>query len=171
MLILWGAPPAQGGIRILGALVWSRPCDHAAAIPAVLRVLRASGSVLRQSVGHSSCMQRLVRTVQNCAADLGDLTGTVLVDAPVAVQPQVFVFAQRLARQLIHVLRQLHQSTEAFWKNFTLSYAKGDSRILRSISSCSPRHSCRTTEKCAQMLFSRDLAHLADICSLCEFCH
>ena len=52
----------------------------------------ASDSVLRQSVGHSSCMQRLVRTVQNCVADHGDLTGPVLglvVDAPVVVQRQV----------------------------------------------------------------------------------
>ena len=36
------------------------------------------------------------------------------------MQRQVFVFAQRLARQWIHVLRQLHHSSEAFWKNFTL---------------------------------------------------
>ena len=50
-------------------------CDHAAAVPAVRRVLRASGSVSPQNDGHSSCMQILV---PNCAADRGDLTGTVL---------------------------------------------------------------------------------------------
>ena len=38
-------------------------CDRAAAVPAVRRVLRASGSVLRQNGGHSSCMYILVRTV------------------------------------------------------------------------------------------------------------
>ena len=70
-----------------GCSGWSRHCDHAAAVPAVRRVLGAFGSVPRQSGGHSSCMQILVRTV--CAADRGDLTVTVLgmvVDAPVFVQ-------------------------------------------------------------------------------------
>ena len=42
----------------------SRHCDHAAAVPAVCRVLGAFGSVPRQSGGHSSCMQILVRTVR-----------------------------------------------------------------------------------------------------------
>ena len=76
----------------MGALVVDVPVTMQRQIPAVLRVLRASGSVPRQNGGHSSCMQRLVRTVQNCAADRGDLTGTVLglvVDAPVVVQRQV----------------------------------------------------------------------------------
>ena len=75
-----------------GCSGWSRLCDHAVAVPAVRRVLRASCSVPRQNGGHSSCMQILVLTVQNCAADRGDVTGTVLgmvLDAPVVVQQQV----------------------------------------------------------------------------------
>ena len=46
-----------------GCSGWSRHCDHAAAVPAVRRVLGAFGSVPRQSGGHSSCMQILGRTV------------------------------------------------------------------------------------------------------------
>ena len=95
-----------------GCSGWSRLCDHAAAVPAVRRVLRASGSVPRQNGGHSSCMQILVRTVQNCAADCGDLTGTVLVmvlnalvgncgGSAVAVRLGV---AQCLVRRWIHVM-------------------------------------------------------------------
>ena len=47
-------------VRVPGRL-----CDHAVAVPAVRRVLRAFGSVPRQNGGHSSCMQILVRTVHN----------------------------------------------------------------------------------------------------------
>ena len=46
-----------------GCSGWSRLCDHAAAVPAVRRVLRAFGSVPRQNGGHSSCMSILVRIV------------------------------------------------------------------------------------------------------------
>ena len=46
-----------------GCFGWSRHCNHAAAVPAVRRVLGAFGSVPRQSGGHSSRMQILVRTV------------------------------------------------------------------------------------------------------------
>ena len=69
-------------------LWWVTFCDHAAAVPAVLRVLCASGSVPRQKVGHSSCMQILVRTVHNCAADRGisQYSSGDVVDAPVVVQ-------------------------------------------------------------------------------------
>ena len=65
---------------------------RAAAVPAARRFLGAFSSVPRQSGGLSSCMQILVRTVQNCAADRGDLTGPVLglvADAPVVVQRKV----------------------------------------------------------------------------------
>ena len=44
-------------------MMWSRLCDHAAAVPPVRRVLRASGSVPRQNGGHSSCVPILVRIV------------------------------------------------------------------------------------------------------------
>ena len=63
--------------------------DHAAVVPAVRRVLGAFGSVPRQSGGHSSRMQILVRHSAHSAADRGDLTVTVLrmvVDALVVVQ-------------------------------------------------------------------------------------
>ena len=43
--------------------VWSRHCDHAAAVPAARRFLGAFSSVHRQSGGLSSCMLILVRTV------------------------------------------------------------------------------------------------------------
>ena len=46
-----------------GCFGWSRLCDHAAAVPAVRRVLRAFGSVPRHNGGRSSCMQILVRIV------------------------------------------------------------------------------------------------------------
>ena len=42
---------------------WSRHCDHAAAVPAVRRVLGAFSSVPRLSGGLSSRMQIFVRTV------------------------------------------------------------------------------------------------------------
>ena len=47
----------------LGCSGWSRLLDHAAAVPAVRRALRAFGSVPRQNGGHSSCISYLVRTV------------------------------------------------------------------------------------------------------------
>ena len=68
---------------------WSRPCDHAVAVPAVRRLLGAFSSVPRQSGGLSSRMQIIGTHSAHCAADRGDLTVTVLgmvIDAPVAVQ-------------------------------------------------------------------------------------
>ena len=50
-------------MTVLSALVWSRHCDHATAIPTARRFLGAFSSVPRQNAGHSSCMQILVRTV------------------------------------------------------------------------------------------------------------
>ena len=55
----------------IGCSGWSRLCDHAAAVPAVRRVLRAFGSVPRQSGGHFSCMQILVRTVHTAQQTVG----------------------------------------------------------------------------------------------------
>ena len=71
---------------------WSRPCDHAVAVPAVRRLLGAFISVPRQSGGLSSRMLIIGTHSAHCAADRGDLTVTVLgmvIDAPVAVQRQV----------------------------------------------------------------------------------
>ena len=72
---------------------WSRLCDHAAAVPTDRRVLRAFGSVPRQNGGHSLQLHADLGTHSaHCAADRGDLTGTVLgmvVDAPVVVQRQM----------------------------------------------------------------------------------
>ena len=56
-------------------------------------------------------MQRLARTVQNCAADLGDLTGSVLdlvVAAPVVVQRQVLGCAM-LGSTVEIILRQFKE--------------------------------------------------------------
>ena len=55
---LEGCTASPGRGTNTGCSGWSRPCDHAAGVPAILRVLRASGSVPRQNGGHSSCMQR-----------------------------------------------------------------------------------------------------------------
>ena len=70
-----GSPPGQGGKEILaGAPVGD--------VPAIMQLMFQQSKISLvvpqiqfQSVGHSS----LVRTVQNCAADHGDLTGP---DAP-----------------------------------------------------------------------------------------
>ena len=43
-----------------------RSCDHAVQVPAVLLV-HVSARVPQIRAGHSSCVQRWVRTVQNCA--------------------------------------------------------------------------------------------------------
>ena len=58
-----GCTASPGRDKNTGCTGWSHICDHAAAVPAVRRVLRACGSVPRQNGGHSSCMQILVRTV------------------------------------------------------------------------------------------------------------
>ena len=63
VIVLFGGMLQGDEVACCFQLVWSRLCDHAAAVPAVRRVLRASGSVPRQNGGHSSCMQILVRTV------------------------------------------------------------------------------------------------------------
>ena len=82
-------PPGQGGIKILAA-VWS-PCEHAASVPAVRRVLRAFGAVHQQNGGHSSCMQILVRTVRTVqqTVDFHRYSSSMVVYAPVVVQRQV----------------------------------------------------------------------------------
>ena len=52
-----GTPPGQGGTQVLaavGILVGDVPVTLQRQIPAVLRVLRASGPVPRQNGGHSS---------------------------------------------------------------------------------------------------------------------
>ena len=63
MLVLRGCTASPGRNTSPGCSGWSRLCDHAAAVPAVRRVLRAFGSVPRQNGGHSSCMQIMVRIV------------------------------------------------------------------------------------------------------------
>ena len=83
----------------------------------VRRVLRASGSVPRQNVGHSSCMPILVRTVHTCA-DRGDLTGTVLgvvLDAHnCATTGALLGVAQCLVRRWIHVMHHSGWLLEEF---------------------------------------------------------
>ena len=70
---------------------WSRHCDHAAAVPAVRRVLGAFSSVPRQSGGLSSRMQILVRTVHTVqqTVEISQLQFLMVVDAPVVLQRQV----------------------------------------------------------------------------------
>ena len=69
-----------GGLRGLSVGSGGDGCggDHAAPLPAVLLVHvsgGASDSVQLQSARRSSCMQRWVRTAQNCAVHRRDLTG------------------------------------------------------------------------------------------------
>ena len=54
---LEGCTASPGRDINTGCSGWSRFCDHAAAVPAVLRVLPAFGSVHRQSGGYFSCMR------------------------------------------------------------------------------------------------------------------
>ena len=88
---LEGCTASAGWDTSTGCSGWSRLCDHAAAVPAVRRgssCLRFSSSTewtfqLHADLGTHSA---------HCAADHGDVTGTVLgmvVDAPVVVQRQV----------------------------------------------------------------------------------
>ena len=89
---LEGCTASPGRDTNTGCSGWSRLCDHAAAVPAVLRVLRASGSVPRQKWWTFQLHADLGTHSAHCAADCGDLTGTVLgsvVDAPIVVQRQV----------------------------------------------------------------------------------
>ena len=107
----------------------ARLCDHAAAVPAVRRVLRASGSVPRQNGGHSSCTQILVRTVHT-------------VQQTVEIS-QVQFWGWLWTRLLLCNNRCLVGSRNAlfddgyvlciiqggFWKNFTIVYMKGLTRL------------------------------------------
>ena len=91
-MVLRGAPPAQGGIQVLGALAGHVLCDHAAAVPAVRRVLRAFGFSSSTECWTFQLHADLGTHSAHCAADRGDLTGTVLgmvLVAPVVVQQQV----------------------------------------------------------------------------------
>ena len=68
---------------------WSRPCDHAVAVPAVRRLL---GAFIFSSSTEWWTFQSHATHSAHCAADRGDLTVTVLgvvTDAPVAMQRQV----------------------------------------------------------------------------------
>ena len=136
---LVGCTASPGRDTNTGCSGWSRLCDHAAAVQAVRRVPRQNG-------GHSSCMQILVRTVQNCAADRGDLTGTVLgmvLDAPVVVQQQVpwletvevpqlpFFWGSRNAWFDDGYMLCIIQGGS--WKNFMIFYMRGLTRLLSSI--------------------------------------
>ena len=142
--------------------MWSRLCDHAGAVPAVRRVLRASGSVPRQNGGHSSCMLILVPHSAHCA-DRGDLTGTVLgmvLDAPVVVQQQVPWLGSRNAwfRRWIHVTHHPGWHSEEFmilYEKWAHSAPEVDSRaaLLAGTSSA-------TAVACSILVFA-GLTHLA----------
>ena len=99
MLVLRGAPPAQGGIQVLGALVGhvSVNMQRSSSSSSSSSCLRFSSSTewwtfqLHADLGTHSA---------HCAADRGDLTGTVLgmvLDAPVVVQQQVLWLGSRNA--------------------------------------------------------------------------
>ena len=97
----------------------------------------ASDSVQRQS-GLSCCMQRRVRTVPNCAADRGDLRFSSWLGCRRARFCATTWLSSRNA--WLDSGHMFCVSLRPF-AEFHALYVKGDSRILRSISSCSRRHS------------------------------
>ena len=122
---LEGCTASPGRNTSTGCSGWSRLCDHAAAVPAVRRVLRAFGSVPRQNGGHSSCMQILARTVhtvqQTVEISQVQFWGWFWL-RPLLCNNRCLGWDRAMLRSMVDHMLCIIQG--GFWKNFTIFYMK-----------------------------------------------
>ena len=141
-----------------------RTCDHAARVPAV-QVLRVHGdaavSVLQRSGGYSSCMLSWCPQCKLCSKPPRFHRYTSWVGG------RRTRCSATTGLYMLCVSLRLLAEFHAFLHEGELSDPEVDLVFFSS-----PQR--RTTEKYAQLmlqiLFCRVSAHLADMCSLCEFC-
>ena len=151
---LEGCTASPGRDTSTGCSGLSRLCDHAAAVPAVRRVLRAFGSVPRQNGGHSSCMQILVRTVHTVEISQVQFWGWFWL-RPLLCNNRCLGWDRAMLRSMVDTCYAIIQG--CFWKNVTFFYMRGLTRLLslihvRLFSLKWPRTSSITAGACSMLV-------------------